>query len=134
MAVWWGVIQVNPAAELEKPSIPKPKTRFLTYEEFEALAAPLIEVTEEDIAQVVALWTGIPVTRIAQEESVEGGQAAPEEPAFDDAEQSRDGDAVGGGDEDQHQLTQQPGKEGVLDQLDGFAFPPIRQVEGEQDE
>ena len=27
------------------------------------------EVTEEDIAQVVALWTGIPVTRIAQEES-----------------------------------------------------------------
>ncbi|HUG48733.1 MAG TPA: ATP-dependent Clp protease ATP-binding subunit [Candidatus Limnocylindria bacterium] len=27
------------------------------------------EVTEEDIAQVVAMWTGIPVTRIAQEES-----------------------------------------------------------------
>ena len=27
------------------------------------------DVTEEDIAQVVALWTGIPVTRIAQEES-----------------------------------------------------------------
>jgi ATP-dependent Clp protease ATP-binding subunit ClpC len=26
-------------------------------------------VTEEDIAQVVAMWTGIPVTRIAQEES-----------------------------------------------------------------
>jgi len=27
------------------------------------------QVTEEDIAQVVAMWTGIPVTRIAQEES-----------------------------------------------------------------
>ncbi len=27
------------------------------------------EVTDEDIAQVVAMWTGIPVTRIAQEES-----------------------------------------------------------------
>jgi ATP-dependent Clp protease ATP-binding subunit ClpC len=34
-----------------------------------ALAAETPEVTEEDIAQVVALWTGIPVTRIAQEES-----------------------------------------------------------------
>jgi ATP-dependent Clp protease ATP-binding subunit ClpC len=35
----------------------------------EALASETPEVTEEDIAQVVALWTGIPVTRIAQEES-----------------------------------------------------------------
>jgi ATP-dependent Clp protease ATP-binding subunit ClpC len=35
----------------------------------EALAAETPEVTDEDIAQVVALWTGIPVTRIAQEES-----------------------------------------------------------------
>jgi len=26
-------------------------------------------VDEEEIAQVVAMWTGIPVTRIAQEES-----------------------------------------------------------------
>ena len=34
-----------------------------------ALAAETPEVTEEDIAQVVAMWTGIPVTRIAQEES-----------------------------------------------------------------
>ena len=34
-----------------------------------ALAAETPEVTDEDIAQVVALWTGIPVTRIAQEES-----------------------------------------------------------------
>ncbi|CAN5678785.1 ATP-dependent Clp protease ATP-binding subunit [soil metagenome] len=33
------------------------------------VAAVTPEVTEEDIAQVVALWTGIPVTRIAQEES-----------------------------------------------------------------
>jgi ATP-dependent Clp protease ATP-binding subunit ClpC len=35
----------------------------------EALAAETPEVTDEDIAEVVALWTGIPVTRIAQEES-----------------------------------------------------------------
>ena len=35
----------------------------------EALAAETPEVTDEDIAQVVALWTGIPVTRIAKEES-----------------------------------------------------------------
>ncbi|MEX1334753.1 MAG: ATP-dependent Clp protease ATP-binding subunit [Candidatus Limnocylindrales bacterium] len=34
-----------------------------------ALAAETPDVTDEDIAQVVALWTGIPVTRIAQEES-----------------------------------------------------------------
>ena len=32
-------------------------------------SAELAQVTEEDIAQVVAMWTGIPVTRIAQEES-----------------------------------------------------------------
>jgi ATP-dependent Clp protease ATP-binding subunit ClpC len=31
--------------------------------------AEATEVTDEDIAQVVAMWTGIPVTRIAQEES-----------------------------------------------------------------
>jgi ATP-dependent Clp protease ATP-binding subunit ClpC len=29
----------------------------------------VLEVTEEDVAQVVAMWTGIPVIRIAQEES-----------------------------------------------------------------
>ncbi len=34
-----------------------------------AQAAQKPTVTEEDIAQVVAMWTGIPVTRIAQEES-----------------------------------------------------------------
>jgi ATP-dependent Clp protease ATP-binding subunit ClpC len=34
-----------------------------------ALASQVPDVTDEDIAQVVALWTGIPVTRIAQEES-----------------------------------------------------------------
>src|SRR5215210_5657682 len=32
-------------------------------------SAEVANVTEEDIAQVVAMWTGIPVTRIAQEES-----------------------------------------------------------------
>ena len=35
----------------------------------ETQGAELAQVTDEDIAQVVAMWTGIPVTRIAQEES-----------------------------------------------------------------
>ncbi|MEO6349845.1 MAG: ATP-dependent Clp protease ATP-binding subunit [Candidatus Limnocylindrales bacterium] len=35
----------------------------------ETQAADMAQVTDEDIAQVVAMWTGIPVTRIAQEES-----------------------------------------------------------------
>ncbi len=35
----------------------------------ESQGVELAQVTEEDIAQVVAMWTGIPVTRIAQEES-----------------------------------------------------------------
>ena len=35
----------------------------------ESRQAEATEVTDEDIAQVVAMWTGIPVTRIAQEES-----------------------------------------------------------------
>ena len=35
----------------------------------ETQGADMAQVTEEDIAQVVAMWTGIPVTRIAQEES-----------------------------------------------------------------
>jgi ATP-dependent Clp protease ATP-binding subunit ClpC len=34
-----------------------------------AIAAETARVEEQDIAQVVAMWTGIPVTRIAQEES-----------------------------------------------------------------
>ena len=35
----------------------------------ETQGTEMAQVTEEDIAQVVAMWTGIPVTRIAQEES-----------------------------------------------------------------
>ena len=35
----------------------------------ETQGAEPAQVTDEDIAQVVAMWTGIPVTRIAQEES-----------------------------------------------------------------
>ena len=35
----------------------------------ETQGVDVIQVTDEDIAQVVAMWTGIPVTRIAQEES-----------------------------------------------------------------
>src|SRR5215217_5420754 len=35
----------------------------------ESQGTEMAQVTDEDIAQVVAMWTGIPVTRIAQEES-----------------------------------------------------------------
>ncbi len=42
MAVRWGVVEVNPTIDLEMPSLPKQKTRYLTEEEFGALenAAP----------------------------------------------------------------------------------------------
>jgi integrase len=39
MAVRWGVIETNPAADMEKPSPANPKTRFLTIEEFEKVEA-----------------------------------------------------------------------------------------------
>jgi integrase len=39
MAVRWGVIETNPAADMEKPSPANPKTRFLTIEEFEKVKA-----------------------------------------------------------------------------------------------
>jgi integrase len=39
MAVRWGVIDTNPAADMEKPSPANPKTRFLTIEEFEKVEA-----------------------------------------------------------------------------------------------
>ncbi len=37
MARRWGVVEVNPAADLEKPSEPHHRERFLTAEEYEAL-------------------------------------------------------------------------------------------------
>lgn len=42
VAVRWGILKYNPAGDLEKPSVGKPRTRFLTLDEFEAveLAAP----------------------------------------------------------------------------------------------
>ena len=54
MAVRWGVLDVNPAAELEKPSIPKPKTRFLTIEEFEAAEAAAPEWLRPMLRMAVA--------------------------------------------------------------------------------
>ncbi len=42
MAVRWGVVELNPTIDLEKPSLPKHKTRYLSREEFDGLenAAP----------------------------------------------------------------------------------------------
>ncbi len=37
MAVRWGVVEVNPTIDLETPALPKPKTRYLTREEFDIL-------------------------------------------------------------------------------------------------
>jgi ATP-dependent Clp protease ATP-binding subunit ClpC len=53
----------------DRESAAKAKADQLRSDWQAALAAETPEVTDEDIAQVVALWTGIPVTRIAQEES-----------------------------------------------------------------
>jgi len=53
----------------DRESAAKAKADQLRSDWQEALAAETPDVTDEDIAQVVALWTGIPVTRIAQEES-----------------------------------------------------------------
>jgi ATP-dependent Clp protease ATP-binding subunit ClpC len=47
----------------------KEKTDELRSAWQESQGAETAQVNEEDIAQVVAMWTGIPVTRIAQEES-----------------------------------------------------------------
>jgi ATP-dependent Clp protease ATP-binding subunit ClpC len=53
----------------DRESAAKAKSDQLRSDWQAALAAETPDVTDEDIAQVVALWTGIPVTRIAQEES-----------------------------------------------------------------
>ncbi|MCP3996567.1 MAG: site-specific integrase, partial [bacterium] len=39
MAVRWGVVGLDPTIDLEKPALPKSKTRYLSPEEFEALEA-----------------------------------------------------------------------------------------------
>ena len=53
----------------DSEAVAKSKLDQLRSEWQSQLAADAPEVTDEDIAQVVAMWTGIPVTRIAQEES-----------------------------------------------------------------
>jgi ATP-dependent Clp protease ATP-binding subunit ClpC len=53
----------------EAESTAKDKTDELRSAWQESQGSAAAEVNEEDIAQVVAMWTGIPVTRIAQEES-----------------------------------------------------------------
>ncbi|HLB43747.1 MAG TPA: AAA family ATPase, partial [Candidatus Limnocylindrales bacterium] len=58
------------AAQLrEAEAESRTKVETLRAEWQSTVAADTPQVTEEDIAQVVAMWTGIPVTRIAQEES-----------------------------------------------------------------
>jgi ATP-dependent Clp protease ATP-binding subunit ClpC len=58
------------AAQLrEAEADARAKVEALRSEWQSTVAADTPQVTEEDIAQVVAMWTGIPVTRIAQEES-----------------------------------------------------------------
>ncbi len=58
------------AAELrEAEAETRTKVETLRAEWQSTVAADTPQVLEEDIAQVVAMWTGIPVTRIAQEES-----------------------------------------------------------------
>lgn len=53
-SIRWGVLEINPAAELEKPSIPKPKTRFLTIEELEATEAAAPEWLRPILRMAVA--------------------------------------------------------------------------------
>jgi ATP-dependent Clp protease ATP-binding subunit ClpC len=58
------------AAQLrEAEAEARTKVEELRTEWQSTVASDTPQVTEEDIAQVVAMWTGIPVTRIAQEES-----------------------------------------------------------------
>jgi ATP-dependent Clp protease ATP-binding subunit ClpC len=55
------------AAQLrEAEADARTKVETLRAEWQSTVAADTPKVTEEDIAQVVAMWTGIPVTRIAQ--------------------------------------------------------------------
>ena len=39
------------------------------HEKLQSAAAPEEEVTEEDIAEVVSMWTGVPLMQLAEEES-----------------------------------------------------------------
>ncbi len=70
MAVRWGVLELNPAAEMEKPSPAQPRTRFLTVEEFEKVEAaapewlrPILRIavaTGMRLKEVVGLrWTDV---------------------------------------------------------------------------
>ncbi|HZM73895.1 MAG TPA: ATP-dependent Clp protease ATP-binding subunit [Candidatus Polarisedimenticolia bacterium] len=59
----------NAAKLREAETTAKEKVETLRTEWQSSLAGEAPTVDEEEIAQVVAMWTGIPVTRIAQEES-----------------------------------------------------------------
>jgi integrase len=63
MAVRWGVLEVNPAAEMEKPSPANPKTRFLTIEEFEKVEAAAPEWLRPILRMAVA--TGMRLKEVA---------------------------------------------------------------------
>ena len=63
MAVRWGVLVVNPAADMEKPSPANPKTRFLTIEEFEKLEAAAPEWLRPML--LMAVSTGMRLKEVA---------------------------------------------------------------------
>ncbi len=50
----WGVLQTNPAAEMEKPSARKHKTRFLTPEEFQKVEAVALDWLRPMLRMAVA--------------------------------------------------------------------------------
>ncbi len=63
MAVRWGVLEANPASDLEKPSPAKPKTRFLTAKEFR-----ILESASPDWLRPMlrfSIWTGMRLGEIA---------------------------------------------------------------------
>jgi len=54
MAVRWGVLERNPAAEMEKPPAGRPKTRFLTPEEFRSVEAVALDWLRPILLMAVA--------------------------------------------------------------------------------
>ncbi len=63
IAVRWGVLDANPAADLEKPSPANPKTRFLTVDEFEKVEATAPEWLRPILRMAVA--TGMRLKEVA---------------------------------------------------------------------
>jgi integrase len=54
VAVRWGVIETNPASEMEKPPARKPKTRFLTLEEFQRVEGVALDWLRPMLRMAVA--------------------------------------------------------------------------------